>query len=92
MATKAPTPAQAPPDDEPKPGIIDQTSDGEGSEDAAGADRADATVEARIMIDHLDFECNTLAMLTPDEAEAGEKAGWCTTHEDEVAYIKDLAA
>jgi hypothetical protein len=88
-SARTPTPVSAPAVDA-KTG--DDAKDGQVADQAietdAVDDRAEATIPARILLDHLDFRANTVALLTEAEAESCE--GWADTDPAAVEYAASL--
>jgi hypothetical protein len=90
MADRTPTPvAQTANETEAAAAAAEQTTDtaAEGTADAAPVE--EGTIPARILVDHLGFKANTLAMLT--EAEAAICEGWADLEEAAVEFVKSLA-
>lgn len=81
-------------------GVIAQAAEqSAGAEnEAANEDGADAqadinaaTVEVRVLHDHLDHSANAVAVLSAEEAAAAVAAGWADDSAAAVAYAKSLA-
>jgi len=89
---RTPTPVNAAGSDNSQDNATPQNSADTGANTAQEETTSDstATIEARILRAHGDYAVNTLALLTPAEAQSGE-GDWCDTHPDAVAYVKALA-
>lgn len=87
---KTPTPARtpAPRASQPAAGQTPHQEDAKVESDAQGAEPALGTIPARILVDHGEHKCNTLSLLTEDEAE--NCADWADTSRAAVEYAASI--
>lgn len=88
---KTPTPVKTPepPKADEKPAVAQGHAEvPETKAPVAQANEAQGTIPARILVDQGRHRCNTLALLT--EEEAANCKGWADLSDEAVAYVKSL--